>query len=81
MKTITIRGLPDEVHARLKEQARKNRRSLNQEVIAELAGKPSAPLTQKEEKVRSLLAESDAVYRTIQRPISLKDVLEAEVGF
>lgn len=34
---MTIRGLPDEVHARLKERAKRNRRSLNQEVIAELS--------------------------------------------
>ena len=38
MATLTIRNLPDEVHARLKAQARRNRRSLNQEVIAELIG-------------------------------------------
>lgn len=37
MANLTIRNLPDEVHARLKEQAKRNRRSLNQEVIAELA--------------------------------------------
>ena len=37
MKTLTIRGLPDDVHERLKERAKRNRRSLNQEVIAELA--------------------------------------------
>lgn len=37
MATLTIRGLPDELHAVLKERARRNRRSLNQEVIAELS--------------------------------------------
>ncbi len=37
MATLTIRNVPDELHARLKEQARRNRRSLNQEVIAELS--------------------------------------------
>lgn len=36
MAALTIRNLPDELHARLKEQAKRNRRSLNQEVIAEL---------------------------------------------
>lgn len=36
MATLTIRNLPDALHARLKERARLNRRSLNQEVIAEL---------------------------------------------
>ena len=37
MATLTIRNLPAEVHARLREQAKRNRRSLNQEIIAELA--------------------------------------------
>ena len=37
MVNLTIRGLPEEIHASLKERARRNRRSLNQEVIEELA--------------------------------------------
>lgn len=37
MATLTIRNLPDELHRELKERAKRNRRSLNQEVIAELA--------------------------------------------
>lgn len=38
MKTLTIRNLPDELHARLKDRARRNRRSLNGEVVAILCG-------------------------------------------
>ena len=37
MRTMTIRDMPDEVHARLKERARRNRRSLNQQAIADLS--------------------------------------------
>ena len=37
MKTMTIRDVPDELHAALKERARRNRRSLNQQVIADLS--------------------------------------------
>ena len=37
MKTLTIRDLPAPLHAALKERARRNRRSLNQQVIAELS--------------------------------------------
>lgn len=37
MATLTIRNLPDELHSALKERAKRNRRSLNQEIIAELA--------------------------------------------
>jgi len=35
---MTIRGVPEEVHGAVAERARHNRRSLNQQVIAELAG-------------------------------------------
>jgi plasmid stability protein len=51
MKTLTIRGVPDEVHEALQVRARLNRRSVNQEVIAELAGKVG-PLSAEAEAVR-----------------------------
>jgi hypothetical protein len=37
MKTMTIRNVPEDLHAKLRERARRNRRSLNQQVIAELS--------------------------------------------
>ncbi|MGB0743943.1 MAG: FitA-like ribbon-helix-helix domain-containing protein [Opitutales bacterium] len=37
MKTMTIRDVPEEVHAALRERAKRNRRSMNQQVIAELS--------------------------------------------
>ena len=37
MATLTIRNFPDELHLALKERAKRSRRSLNQQVIAELA--------------------------------------------
>lgn len=37
MATLTLRNVPDELYAALKESAKRNRRSLNQEAIAELA--------------------------------------------
>lgn len=33
MVNLTLEGLPDELHARLKEEAKRNRRSLNAEAI------------------------------------------------
>jgi plasmid stability protein len=36
MVTFTVKGLPEEVHRKLKERARRHRRSLNSEVIASL---------------------------------------------
>jgi plasmid stability protein len=38
MATLTIRNVPDDLYAALKERARRNRRSLNQEVLALLEG-------------------------------------------
>lgn len=37
MATLTIRNLPEEVHDTLKLRAKRNHRSVNQEVIAELS--------------------------------------------
>ena len=34
MATLTLKSLPDDLHARLKERAARNRRSLNREAIA-----------------------------------------------
>lgn len=36
MKTLTIRDVPDELHEALKKRALQNRRSMNQQVVAEL---------------------------------------------
>lgn len=53
MKTMTIREVPDELHAALKERARRHRRSLNQQVIAELSGmKGSVETDDAERKAR-----------------------------
>ena len=37
MATLTIRNLPEELHDTLKRRAKRNHRSVNQEVIAELS--------------------------------------------
>lgn len=36
MATLTIRNVPDDLYQRLQERARRNRRSLNQEVVMAL---------------------------------------------
>ena len=63
MKTMTIRDVPDELHAVLKERAKANRRSLNQQVIAELGGE----LTVETAEQRRLRVE-----REIQRASELR---------
>ncbi|MEY3896508.1 MAG: Arc-like binding domain [Verrucomicrobiota bacterium] len=66
MATLTIRNLPENLHALLKERARKNRRSLNQEVIAELSAVPdsmddAARLADSRERMRRVTAEIDGI--------------------
>jgi plasmid stability protein len=66
MATLTIRNLPENVHALLKERARRNRRSLNQEVIAELSAVPdskddAARLAESRERMRRVTAEIDGI--------------------
>lgn len=34
MTTITLKNIPDELHRRLRQRARQNRRSLNSEILA-----------------------------------------------
>ena len=63
MATLTIRNLPEDLHAMLKERARKNRRSLNQEVISELsaAGEKGADEASKRwERANSIVDEMRA---------------------
>ena len=52
MANLTVRGLPDEVHMRLKESAKANRRSLNQEIIAELIDFGNDPGANHDKKAR-----------------------------
>ena len=57
MAILTIRNLPDEMHAVLKERAKRNRRSLNKEVIAELAGTVDMATEGNEERKRKRAGE------------------------
>jgi len=41
--TLTLKNIPKEVHALLKNSAEKNRRSLNSEILARLEREVSAP--------------------------------------
>lgn len=56
---ITIKGLPDAVHQRLKERAKRNQRSLNQEVIRMLS-QASQVRRRTQEEEQALLARIDA---------------------
>ena len=79
MATLTIRNLPEELHAVLKERARRNRRSLNQEVIAELAAIPGsgdhvARLAVSRERMRRVTAEIDGVRNRMTGFMSAEEI-------
>lgn len=62
MKTMTIRGVPEEVHQAVVERARRNRRSLNQQVIAELSGAARGGLD-----AASKRARAEAMIKAVER--------------
>lgn len=72
MKTLTIRGLPDEAYSLLKSRAQKNRRSLNQEVIAELT--KVEEVQGKYERVARLIAGAERVRRGVKVPLSREEI-------
>ena len=43
MLTITLKNIPEDLHAMLKESAERNRRSLNSEILARLERELTAP--------------------------------------
>ena len=79
MATLTIRDLPDELHLLLKERAKRNRRSLNQEVIAELAavlevGDEKARLDAARKRMRRTTAEIDGIRSRMTRFMSAGEI-------
>ena len=44
MPTLTLKGLPEELHERLKEQAARHRRSMNSEALTILEQAPHPPV-------------------------------------
>lgn len=61
MTTLTLKNIPEELHARLKESAEKNRRSLNSEILVRLESEFTAPVVAAPEHARSLKAFTDAM--------------------
>lgn len=56
MLNLTLKNIPKELHARLRESAEKNRRSLNSEILARLEAEFAAPVVDAEVEVRALRA-------------------------
>lgn len=77
MPSITIRDLPDRLHARLRERAARHRRSLNAEIVHTLdqATAPSA------EDLETLLADLRRLRGEARvRPLTNAILREAESG-
>ncbi|HYC36296.1 MAG TPA: Arc family DNA-binding protein [Usitatibacter sp.] len=60
MATLTLKNIPDELHALLKESAEKNRRSLNSEILIRLESAFKAPVLDMRAHARELKAFTDA---------------------
>jgi antitoxin FitA len=61
MATLTLKNVPEELHARLKESAEKNRRSLNSEILVRLESAFAVPVVDLRQHARSLKAFTDAM--------------------
>ena len=78
MATLTIRNLPDGVHAALRERARRNHRSVNQQVIAELssgrAGTDEERTERARTRVRDATAEIDVIRSRMKRFLTAEEI-------
>ncbi len=78
MPTLTIRNVPDELHAALKERARKNRRSVNQEVIAELSEVAGGSEEEgKRGRAMHMIGLAGELRKELQRTLSVEEIRTA----
>jgi plasmid stability protein len=75
MASITIKNVPDDLHRRLKEQAERNHRSLNGEIIACLERQVESPPRDPEKILERLarLREEAGVYVTEEQVQRFKE--------
>jgi plasmid stability protein len=59
MATLTLKNIPDDLHARLKASAEMHRRSLNSEILIRLEAQFTAPRVDAEKAARELKAFTD----------------------
>ena len=67
MLTLTLKNIPKQVHALLKNSAEKNRRSLNSEILTRLERELSAPKVDRARLARDLKAFTDRLPRVDHR--------------
>ena len=76
-KTLTLKNLPEELHARLTAAAKRHRRSLNNEVIVCLEAGLGAPATSVEEQLERIKALRESLGPHIFDPDEI-DVFKRE---
>ncbi len=76
MATLTIRNLPDAIHEKLKVQARTNRRSVNQEVIATLEERVLINVS-KEDRFTVITQRADKLRATMTGFLTSSEIEEA----
>ena len=67
MLNLTLKKIPRTLHARLKESASRNRRSLNSEILARLESDIAAPVLDRAKRARDLKAFTDRLPRVEHR--------------
>jgi len=78
MATLTIRNLPEEVHDTLKLRAKRNHRSVNQEVIAELSSVITAETPyERNARVESEILEIDMLRTRAKGFLTAEQIDEA----
>ena len=70
MPTLTLKNIPDALHARLKANAERNRRSLNSEILIRLENGSSRPPLDAEAYSRDLRAFTAALPKVDHRLVS-----------
>ena len=79
MATLTIRNLPEQLHETLKLRAKRNHRSVNQEVIAELSlAITQEPLAERNARVDREILEIDALRARAKGFLTAEQIDEAK---
>jgi plasmid stability protein len=70
MPTLTLKNIPDGLHARLKASAQRNRRSLNSEILVRLEQDISRPVLDPVVHAQTLRAFAARLPRVAHQPVT-----------
>ena len=70
MLTLTLKNIPAELHAMLKQSAEKNRRSLNSEILVRLESDFTAPAVDPDIYARELKVFSSRLPRVVHEKVA-----------